>query len=419
MTNILKHEVDLEIIGGGPAGLGAAISAKEAGVKNVLLIERSEELGGVLPQCIHNGFGLHFFKEELTGPTYTYKMLKNAEKAGVDFSTRTMVIRIDPNNTIIALSHNKLLEIHSKATLLCMGCRERSFGALRIPGTRPAGIYTAGTAQRLMNIEGMLPGKRIVILGSGDIGMIMARRMTLEGAMVLAVVELMPFIGGLIRNEIQCLRDFNIPTHVGHTIKEVNGTDRIEKIIITAVDKNRHYIPGTEVEFDADTLLISAGLIPENELSKMAGVQLNPLTGGPIVDNLWQTNVPGIFAGGNVVHVHDLADYASESAALAAVNAAAYAKGTSSQDLDIKVKAGKNIRYIVPNSITKKQEKVTFFMRVTWPLNNATVHIGDLYKKEFIFARPSEQIRIDLPIGMFMKLNHEEIVVSCYGEEAV
>ena len=372
-----------------------------------------------MPQCIHNGFGLHFFKEELTGPTYTYKMLKNAEKAGVDFSTRTMVIRIDPNNTIIALSHNKLLEIHSKATLLCMGCRERSFGALRIPGTRPAGIYTAGTAQRLMNIEGMLPGKRIVILGSGDIGMIMARRMTLEGAMVLAVVELMPFIGGLIRNEIQCLRDFNIPTHVGHTIKEVNGTDRIEKIIITAVDKNRHYIPGTEVEFDADTLLISAGLIPENELSKMAGVQLNPLTGGPIVDNLWQTNVPGIFAGGNVVHVHDLADYASESAALAAVNAAAYAKGTSSQDLDIKVKAGKNIRYIVPNSITKKQEKVTFFMRVTWPLNNATVHIGDLYKKEFIFARPSEQIRIDLPIGMFMKLNHEEIVVSCYGEEAV
>lgn len=419
MTSTLKHEADLTIIGGGPAGLSAAISAKEIGLKNVLLIERSEELGGVLPQCIHNGFGLHFFKEELTGPAYTYKLLKDAEKKNVDFLTRTMAVRITPDNTITALSHNKLLEIKSKATLLCMGCRERSFGALRIPGTRPAGIYTAGTAQRLMNVEGMMPGKKIVILGSGDIGMIMARRMTLEGAKVLAVVELMPFIGGLIRNEIQCLRDFDIPIHVGHTIREVKGTDRIEKIVITAVDENRRYVPGSEVGYDADTLLISAGLIPENELSKMAGVQLNSLTGGPIVDNLWQTNVPGIFAGGNVVHVHDLADYASESAALAAVNAAKYVEGESSQDLNIKVKAGKNIRYVVPNEITKEQDKVTFFMRVTWPLNNATVKIGDLYKKKFLFARPSEQIRIDLPMDMFTKLNNEEIVVSCDGEEAV
>ncbi|MDO4988626.1 MAG: FAD-dependent oxidoreductase [Synergistes sp.] len=419
MANILKHTVDLTVIGGGPAGLGAAISAKKSGVKNVLLLERSEELGGVLPQCIHNGFGLHFFKEELTGPAYTYRMLKNAEEAHVDFITKAMAVGISCDNTITALSHNKVIEIHSGSTILCMGCRERSFGALRIPGTRPAGIYTAGTAQRLMNIEGMMPGKRVVILGSGDIGMIMARRLTLEGAKVLAVVELMPFIGGLIRNEIQCLRDFGIPIYVGHTIKEVKGTDRVEKVTIAAVDKDRKYIPGTEVEFEADTLLVSAGLIPENELSKMAGVQLNGLTGGPLVDNLWQTNIPGIFAGGNVVHVHDLADYASESAAMAASNAAAYANGDRSLDLDIKVTAGKNIRYVVPNSITKAQENITFFMRVTWPLNNATVHIGNIYNKKLIFARPSEQIRVDLPANMFTQFNHGEIVVSCDGEVAV
>jgi len=418
MAEILQHQVDIAIVGGGPAGLGAAIRAKEYGVKDVLLIERSEELGGVLPQCIHNGFGLHFFKEELTGPAYTYKMLKNAEKAGVDFATRTMAIRLGPDKKITALSHNKIVEIKAGATILCMGCRERSFSALRIPGTRPAGIYTAGTAQRLTNVEGLLPGKRVVILGSGDIGMIMARRMTLEGAKVLAVVELMPFIGGLIRNEIQCLHDFNIPVYVSHTIKEVIGTDRVEKVIIAAVDKDRKYIPGTEVEFDADTVLISAGLLPENELSRMVGITLDNLTGGPVVDNLWQTSVPGFFAGGNVVHVHDLADYASESAAMAALNAAKYAVGDRENDLDIKVVAGQNIRYVVPNKITKKQEKVSFFMRVTWPLNNAVVHIGDIYKKKFIFARPSEQIRIDLPMAILAK-QPGELIVSCEGEVAV
>ena len=418
MSKIITHETDLAIIGGGPAGLGAAVQAKRQGVKNVLLIERSEELGGVLPQCIHNGFGLHYFKESLTGPAYTYKMLKDAERAGVDFMTKTMAIKVDPENKITALSHSKMLEIKPKATILSMGCRERSFGALRIPGTRPSGIYTAGTAQRLINIEGKMPGRRVVILGSGDIGMIMARRLTLEGAKVLAVVELMPFIGGLIRNEIQCLRDFRIPVYVSHTIKEVRGSDRIEKIVITRVDNNRRYIPGTEVEFEADTLLISAGLIPENELSRMAGIQINPVTGGPLVDNLWQTSTPGFFAGGNVVHVHDLADYASESAGMAAVNAVKYIAGDHSQDLDIQVQAGENIRYVVPNHIRKTQETVSFYMRVTWPLKDAVVHIGNIYKKPLQFARPSEQIRIDLPVKELAGVSGP-LVVSCEGEKSV
>lgn len=418
MSNVMVHETDLAVIGGGPAGLGAAIRAKEQGVKNVLLIERAEELGGVLPQCIHNGFGLHYFKEALTGPAYTYKMLQDAQRAGVDFMTKTMAIRVDRENRITALSHSKLLEIRPKATVLCMGCRERSFGALRIPGTRPAGIYTAGTAQRLINIEGRLPGRRVVILGSGDIGMIMARRLTLEGAKVLAVVEIMPFIGGLIRNEVQCLRDFNIPVYVSHTIKEVRGTDRVEKIVITRVDQNRRYIPGTEVTFDADTLLISAGLIPENELSRMAGIAMNPITGGPVVDNLWQTSTPGFFAGGNVVHVHDLADYASESAGMAAVNAARYIDGDRSPDLNITVRAGENIRYVVPNKISWQQETVSFYMRVTWPLADATVHIGDIYHRHFQFARPSEQIRIDLPTADLAGVQGT-LVVSCEGERAV
>ena len=418
MSKIITHETDLAIIGGGPAGLGAAIRAKASGVKNVLLIERSEELGGVLPQCIHNGFGLHYFKESLTGPAYTYKMLQDAQRAGVDFMTKTMAIRVDGENRITALNRDRLLEIRPKATILCMGCRERSFGALRIPGTRPAGIYTAGTAQRLINIEGKMPGKRVVILGSGDIGMIMARRLTLEGAKVLAVVEIMPFIGGLIRNEVQCLRDFHIPVYVSHTIKEVRGTDRIEKIVVTRVDQNRQYIPGTEIEFDADTLLISAGLIPENELSRMAGISMNAITGGPVVDNLWQTSTPGFFAGGNVVHVHDLADYASESAGMAAANAARYIDGDRSQDLDIEVAAGANIRYVVPNRISKLQETVSFYMRVTWPLADATVRIGDIYKKHFQFARPSEQIRIDLPTKELAHV-HGQLIVSCEGERAV
>ena len=393
MSKIITHETDLAIIGGGPAGLGAAIRAKASGVKNVLLIERSEELGGVLPQCIHNGFGLHYFKESLTGPAYTYKMLQDAQRAGVDFMTKTMAIRVDGENRITALNRDRLLEIRPKATILCMGCRERSFGALRIPGTRPAGIYTAGTAQRLINI-------------------------TLEGAKVLAVVEIMPFIGGLIRNEVQCLRDFHIPVYVSHTIKEVRGTDRIEKIVVTRVDQNRQYIPGTEIEFDADTLLISAGLIPENELSRMAGISMNAITGGPVVDNLWQTSTPGFFAGGNVVHVHDLADYASESAGMAAANAARYIDGDRSQDLDIEVAAGANIRYVVPNRISKLQETVSFYMRVTWPLADATVRIGDIYEKHFQFARPSEQIRIDLPTKELAHV-HGQLIVSCEGERAV
>jgi pyruvate/2-oxoglutarate dehydrogenase complex dihydrolipoamide dehydrogenase (E3) component len=299
-----------------------------------------------------------------------------------------------------------------------MGCRERSRGALRIPGTRPAGIFTAGTAQRMLNIEGIVPGKAVVILGSGDIGMIMARRFTLEGAKIVCVAEVLPFIGGLIRNETQCLKDFNIPVYTKHTVSFIKGKGRIEEVTLAEVDRKFKPIRGTEKNLDCDTLLLSVGLIPENELSRMAGVELNPMTGGPYVDNLWQTNLAGIFAGGNVVHVHDLADYVTESCEAAASSAVRYIRGGLADEVKITVKAGKNIRYVVPNKITSIGP-VSFYMRVSWPLKDAEVHIGKLYSKKYPFVRPSEQIRIDLPVELIKAVKEEEIIVSCEGEEAV
>lgn len=416
MSRIITKNVDVAVIGGGPGGIGAAIRAKEEGAKNVVLLERSEELGGMLTQCIHNGFGLHYFKEELSGPAYIYKLLKKMEGLDIDVMTHTMAINLE-GTKVTALSKNAVMNIDAKSVILGMGCRERARGAIRIPGQRPAGVFTAGTAQRLINVEGYLPGKRIVIVGSGDIGMIMARRLTLEGAEVLCLVELLPFIGGLIRNEVQCLNDFNIPVYTSHLVTNIIGKNRVEKIIIAQVDKQLQIVPGSEKEFYADTLLLSVGLIPENELSLMTGVELNPFTGGPLVDNLWQTSVPGVFAGGNVVHVHDLADYVTESSEIAALNAVKYSRGKFKIERSIDVKAGKNIRYVVPNTIKSKQP-VSFYMRVSWPLKNVTVSIGDIFKKKYAFARPSEQIRIDIPAEKLVNIN-DELVVSCEGEETV
>lgn len=316
---------DLVIIGGGPAGLAAAASAKENGIDDILIIERDKELGGILNQCIHNGFGLHTFKEELTGPEYAARYISRVVELGIEYKLNTMVMDISSDKKVTAMNREDgMFEIQAKAIILAMGCRERSRGALNIPGCRPAGIYSAGTAQRLVNMEGYMPGREVVILGSGDIGLIMARRMTLEGAKVKVVAELMPYSGGLKRNIVQCLDDFNIPLKLSHTVVDIDGRDRVKGITIAEVGHDGKPIAGTEEYYSCDTLLLSCGLIPENELSKNAGVELNPITSGPIVNDSLETSIEGIFACGNVLHVHDLVDYVSEEAANAGRNAASY-----------------------------------------------------------------------------------------------
>ena len=315
----------LVIIGGGPAGLAAAVSAREAGEKDILLLERDVRLGGILNQCIHNGFGLHRFKEELTGPEYADRYIKLAEEAGIDFRLESIVLDITPERVITYVSPKEgVALLQAGAVILAMGCRERPRGALNTPGSRPAGIYTAGTAQRLINIEGKMVGRRVVILGSGDIGLIMARRMTLEGAKVLAVAEIMPYSGGLRRNIEQCLNDFGIPLLLSHTVSRIDGRSRVTGIEISKVDEKRAVIPGTEQYFECDTLLLSCGLLPENELSRSAGVTLSRVTGGPVVDDRFMTVIPGIFACGNVLHVHDLVDYVSDESGSAGRAAAAW-----------------------------------------------------------------------------------------------
>lgn len=316
---------ELVIIGGGPAGLAAAIAAREAGVSDVLILERDRELGGILNQCIHNGFGLHIFKEELTGPEYAARYIEMVKQLEIPYMLETMVVSVGKDKKITAMNREKgLFEIQPKAVVLAMGCRERSRGALNIPGYRPAGIYSAGTAQRYVNMEGRMPGKEVVILGSGDIGLIMARRLTLEGARVKLVAEIMPKSGGLKRNIVQCLDDYGIPLKLSHTVVDIKGKERVESVTIAKVDENRKPIPGTEQEVPCDTLLLSCGLIPENELSKGAGVEMNPETSGPVVSKNMETSIEGIFACGNVVHVHELVDYVSKEAETAGKMAAKY-----------------------------------------------------------------------------------------------
>nr|WP_297874619.1 FAD-dependent oxidoreductase [uncultured Blautia sp.] len=405
---------DLIIIGGGPAGLAAAVSAKKQGIDNLLILERDHELGGILNQCIHNGFGLHTFQEELTGPEYAQRFIDQAAELEIPYKLNTMVLDISAEGReklVTAMNREEgLLTLKSKAVILAMGCRERPRGALHIPGYRPAGIYTAGTAQRLVNMEGYMPGREVVILGSGDIGLIMARRMTLEGAKVKVVAELMPYSGGLQRNIVQCLQDYEIPLKLSHTVVDIQGKERVTGVTLAQVDENRKPIPGTEEFYSCDTLLLSCGLIPENELSGNMGVELSRITSGPVVNESLETNVEGVFACGNVLHVHDLVDYVSEEAGKAGCHAAEYIRQwdmeESKADLEekktIEIQTMGGIRYSVPQMIrpSHMEEKLTVRFRVGAVFKNVyiSVYLGEkriIHKKKKKMA-PGEMEQIIL-----------------------
>ena len=371
-------QYDIVIIGGGPAGLAAAAAAKNSGCDSVLILERDSELGGILNQCIHNGFGLHTFKEELTGPEYADRFIRQVSDLKIDYKLNTMVMDISPERVVTAMNREDgMFLIEAKAVVLAMGCRERPRGALNIPGYRPAGIFSAGTAQRLVNIEGWMPGKEVVILGSGDIGLIMARRMTLEGAKVKLVAELMPYSGGLKRNIVQCLDDYDIPLLLSHTVVDIEGKEHITAVTIAQVDENRKPIPGTEERVTCDTLLLSCGLIPENELSLSAGVELSPVTGGPLVNESLETNIKGVFACGNVLHVHDLVDYVSEEAKKAGETAAKFVRGEIAVNSGrmIRLKAEQGARYTVPSAVDPDRMDDLLTVRF---------RVGDVFKDAYV-----------------------------------
>lgn len=412
----MKH-ISLVIIGGGPAGMGAAVAAKTNGIDDLLIIERDETLGGILNQCIHNGFGLHKFNEELTGPEYAARYEQKVHDLNIPHLVKTTVLDITDEKVITATNEEEgIFQIKADAVILAMGCRERPRGALNISGTRPAGIYSAGTAQRFVNIKGYMPGKEIVILGSGDIGLIMARRMTLEGAHVKAVCELMPYSGGLTRNIVQCLNDFDIPLYLSHTVTEIHGKERVTGVTVTEVDGNRKPIPGTETKISCDTLLLSVGLIPENELTKQAGIEIDRITNGAVVGQDRQTSVSGIFACGNVLHVHDLVDFVSDEAEIAGKSAADYILKSSEAALtDISVVPQGAVRYVVPQKISKVCD-VKLYFRVSDVCRNAVINIKDgdniLLSRRKQKAAPGEMEYVTVKSDLISKLSSGVLTVE-------
>lgn len=413
---------DIIVIGGGPAGLSAACSAFENGAKNILIIERDKELGGILNQCVHNGFGLHYFKEELTGPEYAERFVKMLQETNVEVKLDTMVLDISDEKIVSCVnSVDGFMQLQAKAIILAMGCRERTRGAIAIPGDRPAGVFTAGSAQKYLNIDGYMVGKKVLILGSGDIGLIMARRMTLEGAKVLACVEVMPYSGGLNRNIVQCLNDFDIPLYLSHTIIDIQGKERVEKVVVAKVGPDRKPIKGTEMEFECDTVLLSVGLIPENELTRGAGIEMDNRTNGAIVYENMETSMEGVFACGNVVHVHDLVDYVTQESARAGKSAAEYIRDGEKQGDIIYVKNGNAVTYNVPQKIRRNDndKNCEIFFRVNQVLGDSIIMVTSKGEKIASFKRehlaPGEMEHIVIP-QVLLKKAQDELLIEIQSE---
>lgn len=422
MTDAVKK--DLVVVGGGPAGLAAAIAAKEAGIDDIVVLEREARAGGILRQCIHNGFGLHRFGEEMTGPEYAARDVSRAQELGIDVRCDTTVLSLDRSRRVSAVSpRDGFTEYEAGAVILAMGCRERPRGALGTPGTRAAGIYTAGSAQKFINLEGYMPGRRAVILGSGDIGLIMARRMTLQGAKVLACVEIMPYSSGLKRNIVQCLDDYGIPLYLSHTVTGIRGRERLSGVTVARVGEDRRPIPGTEMEFDCDTLLLSVGLIPENELSVQAGIGLSPVTSGAVVDDALHTDVPGIFACGNVLHVHDLVDFVSDESARAGRMAAAFLRHELAELPTVRVLDGAGVRGVVPQRLRVGDDvgdvRLMFRPDAVYRGASVVVRAGEreIVRKRTVILAPGEMAELTLKAQQTASLGDEDITVSVEGGE--